>query len=571
LPRIEPLEDRCLPSSSPLAGSVTQMFNLNFPEAKTNQTQTGTLPRFDPSLGTLTSIDLMVNGRITSDIQVENEDPSPVTVTGIVSGTLNLSGQDFNTVATTSSTSRTFHASSWDGVNDFAGTSGKDFGNLTVPGSKTITLTSPTALADYTGSGSVTITETAVATSSATGGGNLLVKISSTGAAGLTVVYHYLPNADLSIVKTGSPNPVTTKAPLTYTLTVANAGPATANQVTVRDTLPPGVTYVSASGTGWAISQSGGVVTATLPSMAVGASSVITINVKAPGSSGTITNTAVVSSMTPDNNLSNNTSRATTQVITPTILISPDVFPPLPSSFPSPGDLTFLSKLDFLANGGSATADPVLLAQATYVDGLYRTILNRPSDLAGLVTFVRFIRGGGSLSQVVSALWNSDEHRGLEVDHFYQAFFGQNPDPGGRAYWVGVFDSGAGETAVARMLLSSPAFQALHPNDGDFITTLYSDLLGRTVDAGSLAFWQQQLQSGVSRAAVVGALMNSDEAFLHIIDTNYVNILHRGADPGGRQHWLAAFRSGQASADSFSQMLLASGEFYGLAVLASQA
>src|SRR5262249_50105220 len=155
-------------------------------------------------------------------------------------------------------------ASSWDGVNDFGGTSGRDFGNLSVPGSRTITLTSAAALADYTGSGTVTMTETAAANSAATGGGNLLARISSTSPATITVVYHYTPFDDLSITKTANPNPVYVKVPLTYTLTVANAGPGSANQVTVVDTIPPGVTFVSAAGPGWTCSQRGGVVTCTL-------------------------------------------------------------------------------------------------------------------------------------------------------------------------------------------------------------------------------------------------------------------------------------------------------------------
>jgi uncharacterized repeat protein (TIGR01451 family) len=607
----------------------TQTFSLAFPENKTNQSQTGQVPQFNPALGTLTAIDLVVTGQIASDIKVENQDPSPVKITGVVSGTIGLSGADFTGLVTTSSTSKSFSASAWDGVNDFAGTSGKDFGAATVPGSSTFHLTSTQALADYTGTGSVTITETAQATSAANGGGNLLVKISSTGSAKLTVVYHYIPNnclrpgnytivqpteppgylngkdsrggvvlppgplpdtipvtlagsdlpnndfgellpsADLSVVKADSPDPVNVKATLTYTLSVGNAGPTPASGVMVKDTLPPGVTFVSASGPGWSVTQAGGVVTATMPGMAVGASSVITITVKAPANPGTITNTATVSSNTPDNNPGNNTSSVTTQVVSPTILLSPDVFPPPSATFPSPSDLTFLSKVQFLAVGGSGTIDPVLLAQATYVEGLYQTLLGRPSDLAGLVNWVRFLRGGGSMAQVVQALWTSDEHRGLQVDSFYQTFLHQNPDPGGRAYWVSVFRAGASEADVARMIFAIGS-QANGTSAGDFISALYQDILNRPVDAAGLAYWQQVLQSGVSRDAVIRLIMNSDEANLLVINGNYLNILHRPADAASQQFWLGLMRSGRATAGTLSQALLASGEFFNLAVIASQ-
>src|SRR5438094_233521 len=53
--------------------------------------------------------------------------------------------------------------------------------------------------------------------------------------------------ADLSIVKTDSPEPVSAGNNLTYTLTIDNAGPSDAAAVTVSDTLPTGTSFVSAS------------------------------------------------------------------------------------------------------------------------------------------------------------------------------------------------------------------------------------------------------------------------------------------------------------------------------------
>ena len=55
------------------------------------------------------------------------------------------------------------------------------------------------------------------------------------------------PLADLSIQKTDSPDPVRAGQQLTYTLLVTNQGPSSASNVTVMDTLPAGVTLVSAS------------------------------------------------------------------------------------------------------------------------------------------------------------------------------------------------------------------------------------------------------------------------------------------------------------------------------------
>ena len=60
------------------------------------------------------------------------------------------------------------------------------------------------------------------------------------------------PDADLSLVKTANPDPVEAGASLTYTLLVTNAGPSTAVDVSVGDSLPVGfdtdsISYVTAT------------------------------------------------------------------------------------------------------------------------------------------------------------------------------------------------------------------------------------------------------------------------------------------------------------------------------------
>src|SRR2546422_465891 len=79
-----------------------------------------------------------------------------------------------------------------------------------------------------------------------------------------------IAQADLSITKTDNPDPVNAGATLTYTVTVTNGGPSTAANVQVTDNLPAGVTFQSASGTGWTCVQAGGVVTCTRGSVVPG-------------------------------------------------------------------------------------------------------------------------------------------------------------------------------------------------------------------------------------------------------------------------------------------------------------
>lgn len=94
--------------------------------------------------------------------------------------------------------------------------------------------------------------------------------------------------ADLVITKTASPEPVIAGTALTYTLTVYNCGPATAQSVSFQDPLPSGATFVSAnqsSGPAFvlttpAVGTEGGTVSGTAPSLGVGASAVFEIVVQ---------------------------------------------------------------------------------------------------------------------------------------------------------------------------------------------------------------------------------------------------------------------------------------------------
>jgi len=121
------------------------------------------------------------------------------------------------------------------------------------------------------------------------------------------------PAADLSMTKSDTPDPVLVGQKLTYTVSLTNNGPSAATGVTVTDTLPPSVAFVSATPTQGSCAQSGGTVTCSIGKLANGATATVTI-VVTPGAAGTITNTASVTGSEFDPNTTNNTAAASTTV-----------------------------------------------------------------------------------------------------------------------------------------------------------------------------------------------------------------------------------------------------------------
>jgi uncharacterized repeat protein (TIGR01451 family)/fimbrial isopeptide formation D2 family protein/LPXTG-motif cell wall-anchored protein len=128
--------------------------------------------------------------------------------------------------------------------------------------------------------------------------------------------------ADLSIDKAHSGSAVAGSG-LGYTLAVHNAGPSdVAGPVTVTDPLPAGLSYLSASGTGWSCAYDSGThtVTCTLAGgLAAGADApaiALTAEVNSDAGPSTLVNTGTVSSGTTDDDLTNNSDADSVTVAT---------------------------------------------------------------------------------------------------------------------------------------------------------------------------------------------------------------------------------------------------------------
>ena len=103
---------------------------------------------------------------------------------------------------------------------------------------------------------------------------------------------------------------------------------------------------------------------------------------------------------------------------------APPLIPAFPITMPPPTPPTIISKLDTIAPNLLGIENGLLVADSAFIGGLYQNLLNRTVDRAGLAHWIQLLLAGVSRQQVAMAIWQSPEHRGVEVDQFYTTYLG---------------------------------------------------------------------------------------------------------------------------------------------------
>lgn len=122
--------------------------------------------RFDVSLGTLTQVSITLSGRIVAEVRMENlaATANELQATWTTDMVLSQSATELVVTPLTAQQTHLF-TSGYDGVTDYAGTSGVQYPNVTGPtGSQTYTTALPADLSTYTGSGTLDHTISAYGT-----------------------------------------------------------------------------------------------------------------------------------------------------------------------------------------------------------------------------------------------------------------------------------------------------------------------------------------------------------------------------------------------------------------------
>lgn len=141
--------------------------------------------------------------------------------------------------------------------------------------------------------------------------------------------------------------------------------------------------------------------------------------------------------------------------------------------------------------------------------------------LSGVVAIGGSSEAGALLPETdYPEIWDMSENmtsKHSTMVRFYWAVLGRVPDRSGVEYWTELLDDCEVDALDLAFLFSaSPEFTARFGNEADytnaqFAEVVYGNVLGRTPDAGGLAYWISQLDTGLTRSEFIFYVSASPE------------------------------------------------------------
>jgi hypothetical protein len=202
------------------------------------------------------------------------------------------------------------------------------------------------------------------------------------------------------------------------------------------------------------------------------------------------------------------------------------------------------------ANGGQNTcaaytftiyAEPVVSsgsADAVWVSDLYRELLGREITAPEVAAWVNVLNSGVSRLTVATEITSSPEYYIHFLQTLYMNYLGRNLDTNGENAFLPQLENGVAPSVVKAEILSSPEFYAKSGGTTfGFLSALYQDVLGTTLDSVGQTYWSTLIADGESLYQVALGILTSPAGQANVVQGAYQLLLNRSASPGDVTFW----------------------------------
>lgn len=188
----------------------------------------------------------------------------------------------------------------------------------------------------------------------------------------------------------------------------------------------------------------------------------------------------------------------------------------------------FAASQEFADRFGENPTDEELIV------ALYENTLGRAGDAGGVVFWLDRRAAGASVAELLVSFADSPENIDRtgtrapitvpegRVLRLYRAMLGRDPDAGGLAFWVGQSADGMSLAEMAEAFTFQSEYTTLYgesPTDEELVDAVYRNVLGRSGDAGGVAFWLDRLATGLTVPELFVSFAESPE---NIVNTGTV-------------------------------------------------
>lgn len=240
------------------------------------------------------------------------------------------------------------------------------------------------------------------------------------------------------------------------------------------------------------------------------------------------------------------------------------------------GEVVYTSTLDLscTANGArsvvpvNAAITPAPFADwASFVTRQYTDLTAKAPTASNLALWVdRLSSGSHTKGDLVEALRRGSDNT-TNVDpavRLYRAFLQRTPDAGGLRFWVTRRRNGSWTlNRMSQQFATSHEFLTKYGSlsNHDFVVRIYTDVLGRTPDAGGVSYWTRQLDLGRrNRGTVMVGFSESSEykrkqAENTDVAVAYVYLMGRSPTALEVADWVSRQQAGTSQAELAKELL----------------
>ena len=208
---------------------------------------------------------------------------------------------------------------------------------------------------------------------------------------------------------------------------------------------------------------------------------------------------------------------------------------------------------------------------AAFVARQYQDLLARPPTASESSSWVSQLSGGTKTKgQLDDSLRRSAENLAAvdPVVRIYRAFLQRQPDAGGLQFWIRRKRNVApaktwSVTQIATSFTSSNEFKTKYGSltNRQFVTQIYTDVLGRTADTSGVDFWTRQLDTKKkTKAQVMVGFSESNEyktkqAQNTDVSVAYIFLMNRAPTSAEATDWVTREKAGTTHAALLTELL----------------